>query len=237
MIRFFFFFSFSSFPIFTHCSSFPSISPHTLHCFPLQASIPPLVANPSPYPAPTMPIDLCYLIFLVLYLSIFLHLKHQDPWSPMLSFDFVAMIDKTTLSPWLGFMLMGSIFILMNGYWFCWWLMNGVCWLLMNGGWVSLVSWWLLANLMVDDGFYFYFDERVLILLMVDEWGLLMVDEWWLGFYGWWMVVAVVVVVVMAVVVTMADGRGGCGWCCGCFLGSEIYYFIVVVILFYCIKS
>ena len=55
----------------------------------------------------------------------------------------------------------------------------------MNGGWVSLVSlvsWWLLANLMVDDGLYFYFDEWVLILLMVDEWGLLMVDEWWLGF-------------------------------------------------------
>ena len=32
------------------------------------------------------------------------------------------------------------------------------------------------------DGFYFYFDEWVLILLMIDEWGLLMVDEWWLGF-------------------------------------------------------
>ena len=46
----------------------------------------------------------------------------------------------------------------------------------MNGGWVSLVSWWLLANLMIDDGFYFYFDEWVLILLMV--------DEWWLGFFG-----------------------------------------------------
>ena len=34
------------------------------------------------------------------------------------------------------------------------------------------------------DGFYFYFDEWVLILLMVDEWGLLIVDEWWLGFFG-----------------------------------------------------
>ena len=54
----------------------------------------------------------------------------------------------------------------------------------MNGGWVSLVLWWLLVNLMVDDGFYFYFDEWVLILLMVDECGLLMVDEWWLGFSG-----------------------------------------------------
>ena len=163
-----------------------------------------------------MLIDLCYLIFLLLCLSIFLHCKHQDPWSSMLGFDFVAVIDKTALSPWLAFMLMGSIFILMNGFWFCWWLMNG--------GWVSLVSWWLLANLIVDDGFYFYFDEWVLILLMVDEWGLLMVDEWWLGFFGWWMVVVVVVGVV--------DGRDG--WCCGCFLGSGIYYFIVVVILFYC---
>ena len=34
------------------------------------------------------------------------------------------------------------------------------------------------------DGFYFYIDEWVLILLMVDEWGLLMVNEWWLGFSG-----------------------------------------------------
>ena len=38
----------------------------------------------------------------------------------------------------------------------------------------------------------------------------------------------VVVVVVMGVVVVVADGRGGCGWCCGCFLGSGIYYFIVL---------
>ena len=36
------------------------------------------------------------------------------------------------------------------------------------------------------------------------------------------------------VVVAVADGRGGCGWCCGCFLSSGIYYFIVVDILFYC---
>ena len=54
----------------------------------------------------------------------------------------------------------------------------------MNGSWVSLVSCWLLANLMVDNGFCFYFDEWILILLVVDEWGLLMVDEWWLGFFG-----------------------------------------------------
>ena len=44
----------------------------------------------------------------------------------------------------------------------------------------------------------------------------------------------VVVVVAVGVVVVVADGRGGCGWCYGCLLGSGIYYFIVVVILFYC---
>ena len=41
-------------------------------------------------------------------------------------------------------------------------------------------------------------------------------------------------VVVVGVVVTMADGRGDCGRYCVCFLDSEIYYFIVVVMLFYC---
>ena len=45
------------------------------------------------------------------------------------------------------------------------------------------------------------------------------------------------VVVVMAMVVTMADGRDGYGWCCGYFLASGIYYFIVIFILFYCVES
>ena len=38
------------------------------------------------------------------------------------------------------------------------------------------------------DGFYFYFDEWVLILLMVDEWGLLMVAGfiWFCG--GFWLI-------------------------------------------------
>ena len=46
--------------------------------------------------------------------------------------------------------------------------------------------------------------------------------EWWL-----WLVVVVVVAVV--------DGRGGCGRCFECFfLGSEVYYFTVGDILFYC---
>ena len=49
---------------------------------------------------------------------------------------------------------------------------------------------------------------------------------------------------VVGVVVTVADGRGGCGWCCGCFLGSGIYYFIVGIyyfivmfILFYYVEN
>ena len=46
-----------------------------------------------------------------------------------------------------------------------------------------------------------------------------------------------VVVVVMGVVVAVVDSRGRCGWYCKCFLGNEIYYFIVRNILFYCIES
>ena len=39
-----------------------------------------------------------------------------------------------------------------------------------------------------------------------------------------------------AAAAAVADGRSGCGcgWCCKNFLGSWIYYFIVVDILFYC---
>ena len=100
-------------------------------------------ANNTDWSLRFLPLSLCYLIFPLLCLSIFLRLKHQDLWSPVLGFDFVAVIDKTALSPWLSFMLMGSIFILMNEFRFCWWLINGVCWWLMNGGWVSLVDeWW-----------------------------------------------------------------------------------------------
>ena len=44
---------------------------------------------------------------------------------------------------------------------------------------------------------------------------------------------------VVVVVVGVADGRGGCGcgWCCRCFLGSGVYYFIVMFILFYCVEN
>ena len=43
--------------------------------------------------------------------------------------------------------------------------------------------------------------------------------------------------VVVAVVVAVPDGRGGCGWFWVVFLGSGIYYFIVIFILFYCVDS
>ena len=50
---------------------------------------------------------------------------------------------------------------------------------------------------------------------------------------------------VVVVAVAVADGRGGCGRCFECFflvvgyiiLLYEIYYFIVMFILFYCIES
>ena len=48
------------------------------------------------------------------------------------------------------------------------------------------------------------------------------------------LMVVVVMVVVVAVVVAVADSRGGCGWFWEYFLCSGIYYFIVMVILFYC---
>ena len=38
----------------------------------------------------------------------------------------------------------------------------------------------------------------------------------------------------MVAAAAVVDGRSGCGWCCENFLDSGIYYFIVVVILFYC---
>ena len=48
----------------------------------------------------------------------------------------------------------------------------------------------------------------------------------------------VVVAAAAAAAAAVADGRSGCGcgcgWCCENFLGSWIYYFIVVDILFYC---
>ena len=41
-------------------------------------------------------------------------------------------------------------------------------------------------------------------------------------------------VVVVGVVVVVANGRGGCDWCYGCFLNNGIYYFIMEDILFCC---
>ena len=72
------FFSLSSIPISTRCSSLPSVSPHTLHFFPLQASIPPLVIDPSPCLAPTTPIDLFVLYPYLSSISFFLYSVSQS---------------------------------------------------------------------------------------------------------------------------------------------------------------
>ena len=72
------FFSFSSFPISTCCSFLPPIGPHTLHFFPLQASIPPLAANLSPYLAPTTLIDLFVLRPYLSAISFFLYSVFQS---------------------------------------------------------------------------------------------------------------------------------------------------------------
>ena len=55
-----------------------------------------------------------------------------------------------------------------------------------------------------------------------------------IGDFDWWFFFFFSCCGLVVVVVAVADGRGGCGWCCGCFLGSGIYYFIVGDILFYC---
>ena len=41
----------------------------------------------------------------------------------------------------------------------------------------------------------------------------------------------------VVVVVVVLDGRDGCGWFQVVFLGSWIYYFIVIFILFYYVDS
>ena len=164
MVRIFLFFSFSSFPISTHCSSLPLVGPHTLHFFPLQVSIPPLVVDLSPCLAPTTPIDLFVLYPYLYIISFFLYSISQS---------FSVSNTKThdhrcwvlILLPWLTkqrcrrdwvlcwwvlFLFWWMSFDFVDG----WWLMNGVCWWLMNDGWVSLVDewwwrrWWLW--LMVD---------------------------------------------------------------------------------------
>ena len=72
------FFSFSSFPISTRCSSLPLVSPHIFHFFPLQTSIPPLAVDPSPCPAPTTPIDLFVLYPYLYIISFFLYSISQS---------------------------------------------------------------------------------------------------------------------------------------------------------------
>ena len=64
--------------------------------------------------------------------------------------------------------------------------------------------------------------------------GLVEKKDWRYRFFFFFFCCGLVVVVVAAAAAAVADGRSGCGWCCENFLGSGIYYFIVMVILFYC---
>ena len=49
--------------------------------------------------------------------------------------------------------------------------------------------WFCRRDFVTCAGFYFYFDDWVLILSMVNKWVLLMVDGfcWWVLFLFWWM--------------------------------------------------
>ena len=71
------------------------------------------------------------------------------------------------------------------------------------------------------------FGEFLFCLVCVEE----MKMEIWVFFF-FFLAYCGLVVVVLA----MADGRGSCGRCCVCFFGSEIYYFIVMFILFYYVE-
>ena len=70
------------------------------------------------------------------------------------------------------------------------------------------------------------FGEFLFCLVWVEE------KKWRFGFFFFAYCGLVVVVVVLMLAV--ADGRGSYGRCCVCFLSNGIYYFIVMVILFYC---
>ena len=157
------------------------LSPHTLHFFPLQAPIPPLTANPSPYPAPTNLFVLRPSLFLLSHFSstLSLNLSPSQIPRPMIAgagfwfchHDWQNGVVAVTGFYWwvllMGFMLMGSIFILMNGFWFCWWLMNGVCWWLMNE-----FCWWL-------NGFFLFVGHAVVGHRFV-PWGS-WVMLWWIS--------------------------------------------------------
>ena len=86
-------------------------------------------------------------------------------------------------------------------------------------------DWWFFILFVIGD-FVWWSGSRK----KIGDWGFLF-------FFLFACCGLVVVVVAVGVVVVVADGRGGCGWCYGCLLGSGIYYFIVIFILFYCVES
>ena len=84
---------------------------------------------------------------------------------------------------------------------------------------VLVCNWWFFILFVISDFVWSGLRKKIgdLVFFIFFYW-LPIVDCW----YWWWLWVG------------MADGRCGCSWCCVCFLNSVIYYFIVLVILFYC---
>ena len=87
---------------------------------------------------------------------------------------------------------------------------------------VLVCDWWFFILIVIGDLVWSGLRKKIgdLVFFIFFYW-LPIVDCW----YWWWLWVG------------MADGRCGCSWCCVCFLSSVIYYFIVLVILFYCIEN
>ena len=100
---------------------------------------------------------------------------------------------------------------------------------------VVLARGWLIGMLGYL-GFFFLACCGMVVVAVVVGVGVMLARGWSIGvlgdlFFFFFICYGLVVVVVMI------DARGGCGWCYRCFLDSEIYYFIVIFILFYYVES
>ena len=163
MVRFFFFFSFSSFPISTRCSSLPSIGPHTLHFFPSQGSTTPLATDPSPCPTPTMLIDLFVLHPYLSAISFFLYSIFQS-FSVSNTKTHARQCWVLILLSWLTKRHCRYDWVL------CWWVIFLFWWMgfdFVDGWWMGFVDgWWMVAGFLWFRGWWF----RGFLRLYVDGW-------------------------------------------------------------------
>ena len=114
-----------------------------------------------------------------------------------------------------------SIGVLACGYWVLDWETHGARWPIPS---VDLARWCCACLWLVI--FYFFLWLVVLFGLGWEK----RLEIWDFFFFP----CCGLRVLVLVVIVGVTDGRGCCDWYCECFLSSEIYYFIIVVILFYC---